>query len=126
MGVGRLEYDIKLGWGINRLKNNLGEGWLPPFLFLYLGMKEMITKTELALKDLKKKHLVVLNHLNDLERELIHSYLPGSVKDPILEAYIALEETLEEQIQALEKIAMFQSINQGLGLSSEDNNFSVL
>jgi hypothetical protein len=89
-------------------------------------MKEMITKTELALKDLKKKHLVVLNHLNDLERELIHSYLPGSVKDPILEAYIALEETLEEQIQALEKTAMFQSINQGLGLSSENNNFSVL
>jgi hypothetical protein len=49
MGVGRLEYDIKLGWGINRLKNNLGEGWLPPFLFLYLGMKE--TKKIFAFED---------------------------------------------------------------------------
>jgi len=86
----------------------------------------MINKAELALKDLKNKHRVVRNHLKTLESELIHNYLPGSVKDPILEAYITLDETLEEQVEALEKIVMFQSINQGLGLSSEDNNFSVL
>ena len=86
----------------------------------------MTNKTELALRDLKNKHRVVKNQLRDLERELIHTYLPGSVKDPILEAYITLDETLEEQVEALEKIVMFQSINQGLGLSSEDNNFSVL
>ena len=86
----------------------------------------MTNKTELALKDLKNKHRVVKNQLRDLERELIHTYLPGSVKDSILEAYITLDETLEEQVEALEKIVMFQSINQGLGLSSEDNNFSVL
>ena len=86
----------------------------------------MTNKTELALRDLKNKHRVVKNQLRDLERELIHTYLPGSVKDPILEAYITLDETLEEQIETLEKIIMFQSINQGLGLSSEDNNFSVL
>ena len=48
----------------------------------------MINKAELALKDLKNKHRVVRNHLK----------------------------TLEEQVQALEKIVMFQSINQGLGI----------
>lgn len=86
----------------------------------------MINKTELALKDLKNKHRAVRNHLKALETDHIHSYLPGSVKDSILEAYIALDETLEEQVEALEKIVMFQSINQGLGFSSDSNNFSVL
>ena len=76
----------------------------------------MQNRTELALQDLKKYHRVIKDQLNMIERDHLHTYLPWKIKEPILEAYIALNDTLENEIQELEEAVQSMKINQGLGL----------
>ena len=73
-------------------------------------------RTELALQDLKKYHRVIKDQLNMIEYDHLHTYLPWKIKEPILEAYIALNDTLEDEIQKLEDVVGFIKINEGLGL----------
>ena len=73
-------------------------------------------KTELALQNLKKRHQAIQNQIVGLEQDHLFTYLPSDIKDSILEAYIALNDTLENEIQKLEDVVGFIKINQGLGL----------
>lgn len=73
-------------------------------------------KTELALQDLKKKRQTIQNQIVSLEQDHLFTYLPLEIKDSILEAYVALNDTLEDEIQKLEELVQSMKINQGLGL----------
>ena len=78
-------------------------------------MKET-SKTEMALESLKKNRKQLRSQLSDLESELIFCYLPGKMKDNLINSVLDAIEVLDEEIHNLEEQQMFQALNQGLGL----------
>ena len=78
-------------------------------------MKET-SKVELALAGLKKNRAQLRNQLSDLESELVFCYLPGKMKDNLINSVLDAIEVLDEEIHNLEEQQMFQALNQGLGI----------
>jgi chromosome segregation ATPase len=78
-------------------------------------MKET-SKTEMALESLKKNRKQLRSQLSDLESELIFCYLPGKMKDNLINSVLDAIEVLDEEIHNLEEQQMFQALNQGLGI----------
>ena len=78
-------------------------------------MKET-SKVELALAGLKKNRAQLRNQLSDLESELVFCYLPGKMKDNLINSVLDAIEVLDEEIHNLEGQQMFQALDQGLGI----------
>ena len=78
-------------------------------------MKDM-TKTEMALAGLKENRNQLQNQLSALESELVFCYLPGKMKDNLINSLIEALEVLDEEIAQFESQLTFQALNQGLGL----------
>ena len=70
----------------------------------------------MALESLKKNRKQLRSQLSDLESELIFCYLPGKMKDNLINSVLDAIEVLDEEIHNLEEQQMFQALNQGLGL----------
>ena len=78
-------------------------------------MKET-SKTEMALAGLKSNRKQLQNQLSALESELVYCYLPGKMKDNLINSLIDAIEVLDEEIDNLACAITFQDLNQGLGL----------
>lgn len=78
-------------------------------------MKET-SKTEMALAGLKSNRKQLQNQLSALESELVFCYLPGRMKDNLINSLIEALEVLDEEIDQFESQITFQALNQGLGI----------
>ena len=73
----------------------------------------------MALAGLKSNRKQLQNQLSALESELVFCYLPGKMKDNLINSLIEALEVLDEEITQFESQITFQALNQGLGLQSE-------